>query len=36
MEGEIKRGKKCRTNVEKKKEKSVSAFIAKGELSIYF
>ena len=34
MEGEIKR-RKCRINVEKK-WKSVSAFIAKDELSIYF
>ena len=37
IEGEIKRRKKCRINVGKKKEKkSVSAFIAKGELSIFF
>ena len=36
IEGEITRRKKCRRNVEKKKRKSVSAFIVKGELSIYF
>ena len=39
IEGEIKRRKKCRINVGKKRKKerkSVSAFIAKGELSIYF